>query len=405
MPEFLLSEEYGEHEFRWQQVYGPVYSIKGCFGSPRLVVSDPIAAKHILNSPVFEWGPTHRKIANILFGYGNIFLAQGERHRHLRNIMNPWFSAHSVRASLPVIQNIAKKAKFSERTVNIFPSLSDAVLDVIGEAILEYPFDALEGKSKLSGIQRTMIDSATSRTKIALLVDAVLGYLPEPVLSIAAKLPLMRQKRENEASEMDRSFIGQFVQPKYSKTQVGVPDKEIAVHLRTILFAGSDTTASLLGWVLYKLAQMEDFQGDLRTEIQLAARDGPDIDYDKMPLLNAMINEVLRLYTPLPFIDRVATDNCVLPLSQPITTTTGATVSEIPLLKGQRLYLSLGAYNRLTSLWGADAYRFRPSRWLENEPCKGPALGPYASLLTFLGGPTVCLGWRFAYNPAFYATQ
>lgn len=61
-------------------------------------------------------------------------------------------------------------------------------------------------------------------------MDAVLGYLPEPVLSIAAKLPvpgallfrkyidttddltrqLMRQKRENEASEMDRSFIGQF---------------------------------------------------------------------------------------------------------------------------------------------------------------------------------------------------
>jgi hypothetical protein len=32
MLELLLSKEYGEHEFQWQEKYGPVYSIKGCFG-------------------------------------------------------------------------------------------------------------------------------------------------------------------------------------------------------------------------------------------------------------------------------------------------------------------------------------------------------------------------------------
>jgi hypothetical protein len=34
IPQFLL--EYGKHEFQWQDTYGPVYAIKGCFGaSPR----------------------------------------------------------------------------------------------------------------------------------------------------------------------------------------------------------------------------------------------------------------------------------------------------------------------------------------------------------------------------------
>ncbi|KAJ7104914.1 hypothetical protein C8R44DRAFT_886936 [Mycena epipterygia] len=33
---------------------------------------------------------------------------------------------------------------------------------------------------------------------------------------------------------------------------------------------------------------------------------------------------------------------------------------------------------------------------MEEEPCKGRALGPHASLLSFFGGPTVCLGWQFA---------
>jgi hypothetical protein len=41
--------------------------------------------------------------------------------------------------------------------------------------------------------------------------------------------------------------------------------------------------------VLYKLAQQPKFQCDLRAEIQRA---GPpdDVDYEKMPLLNAILN-------------------------------------------------------------------------------------------------------------------
>jgi hypothetical protein len=41
--------------------------------------------------------------------------------------------------------------------------------------------------------------------------------------------------------------------------------------------------------VLYNLARLPDFQRDLRAEIQRA---GPpdEVDYEKMPLLNAIIN-------------------------------------------------------------------------------------------------------------------
>ncbi|KAJ7488981.1 cytochrome P450 [Mycena latifolia] len=380
MPQFLLSREYGEHEFQWQESYGP---------ESRLMISDPITVKHILNSPVFVWGPTHRKVANVLFGYGNIFLAQG--------------------AVQPM--SLADRWEFlgvPGNTVDISRLVGDAALDVI--AILECSFNAQGGKSELSGVQRTLIDSVSSLTKFALLIDAVLRYIPDPILRLASTLPtsgteflqkykrltddlardLVRQKRDTEGFGIDQTFISQFIRPDDSDGNVGVPDEEIPVHLRTILFAGSDTTASTVGWILYRLAGMKDFQSELRTEIQLGSVNEPD--YDKMPLLNAMINEALRLYSPLPFVDRVATEDYVLPLSQPILTTNGVRIYELPIGKGQRLHISIAAYHRLASIWGPDAREFRPSRWLESEPCKGPALGPHASLLTFLGGPTVCLG-------------
>ncbi|KAJ7131397.1 cytochrome P450 [Mycena epipterygia] len=440
MPEFLLGQEHGEHEFQWQETYGQVYSIKGCFGESRLIISDPLATKYIINNPGgFVWGSSHQKVANLLFGHDNIFLARGivhiavmpvlthikgEGHRHLRNIMNPWFSSNSVRASLPMIKETARKLVdrweslgFPGNTADVCPILRDVTLDVMADgdltalcdrtaieaclvAILDYPFNALTGQSELAGTQRNIIDAVSSLTKFGLLVDKALQYIPDPVFRLACRLPipvmlsirkynkvtdelsrhLVQQTRANDGSGIDQPFISRFVKRNTCDTEVGVPDDQIPVHVRTILFAGSDTSGGTLGWILYKLAEMQDFQHELRKEIQLASAD----DYDNMLLLNAIINEALRLYSSLPFVERVATEDCFLPLSQSITTTTGIQTSELQIKKGEYLYISIAAYHRNVSIWGVDAREFRPSRWLEKEPCKVPALGPHASF------------WRFA---------
>ncbi|KAJ7872942.1 cytochrome P450 [Mycena leptocephala] len=390
------------------------------------MISDPLTVKYVLNSPIFVHGSAQQKSANFSMGFGNVFLAQGDGHRHLRNIMNPGFSAKSVRATLPALREIGRRLVdrwealgFPGHTVDISRTLRDAALDAIGDAVLEHQFNGLEGNSELSTIQRNLLDSISNPTKLGQLADAVLPYIPEPVLRRAMDLPLpimlqireytrltdelsrqlVQQKRDDEEYENDHTFLTPFIRRNStdSETDKGVPDEEIPVHIRTILFAGADTASGTLGWVLYKLAEMQDYQQALRKEIQLATINGLDSpDYDKMPLLNAMINEVLRFYPALPLEERMACEDYVLPLSQPINTTTGVQISEIPIKKGQVFFMSSASYHRLTSIWGPDAREFRPSRWFEEEPCKGPALGPHASLLSFSAGPGVCLGWRFA---------
>lgn len=92
----------------------------------------------------------------------------------------------------------------------------------------------------------------------------------------------------------------------------------------------------------------------------------------------------------------MATEDCVLPLSTEIKTSSGTHIRELLIRQGQIIFLALAAYQRylhLTcyfilnslshrqeSLWGSDAHEFKPSRWLEGDPCTGPALGPYAKL-------------------------
>jgi hypothetical protein len=51
----------------------------------------------------------------------------------------------------------------------------------------------------------------------------------------------------------------------------------------------SPKQSNTIGFVLYNLARLPDFQRDLRVEIQRA---GPpdEVNYEKMPLLNAIIN-------------------------------------------------------------------------------------------------------------------
>ncbi|KAF7364634.1 Cytochrome P450 [Mycena venus] len=374
-----------------------------------------------MNSGVFVLGPSHAKVVNLLFGHRNVLVARDGDHRRMRSWMNPSFSSNTLRTLLPIIRDTATKLVdrwealgFPGNTFDISGTLNDATLDVAGSAILEYHFNALDGKSDLAKVQRRMMDSLSSTTRFAQLAaqlaDATLPYIPDIVLRYAFELPiptmkmfqeykkltnelslcLLAEKRKHQAPGKSQDFVSSF-----SNGNGGSGDDDFGVHLRTILVAGQDTTGGTLGWVLYKLAEMTDFQQQLREEIRLTSPT-EQADYNAMPLLNAIINEVLRMYSSVPMAERVAVEDCVLPLSQPITTRAGAKVSELPIKKGQWVYVAIASYHRVPSIWGADAHEFRPSRWLDEKPCKGQALGPHASLLSVVGGPAVCLGWRLA---------
>ncbi len=144
----------------------------------------------------------------------------------------------------------------------------------------------------------------------------------------------------------------------------------------TLTLAGHETTASTLTFLTYELAKHPEYQARLRKEIQdrralVMSRGDASFsmeDLDSLTLtMNAIkvhllvthmsnpqalligfhtLQETLRFHPIVSYLPRVATKDDVIPLAYPIVSTTGETISEIPVHAGQVIFPSFMAYQR-----------------------------------------------------------
>lgn len=66
-----------------------------------------------------------------------------------------------------------------------------------------------------------------------------------------------------------------------------------------VIIAGSDTSACVLLFLFYYLVKIPSLQEDLRNELSAMNGDWHAERLEKLPLLNALIKETMRLYPPL----------------------------------------------------------------------------------------------------------
>ncbi|KAJ6557050.1 cytochrome P450 [Mycena vulgaris] len=424
MLQLLLPPSYGDYEFTWLKLYGPIYRLKECFGQDRLMVSDPLASQYILNSAQFVHGPNIENLLHMLYGKGSVPTVRGDTHKRLRAALNTGFTAGAVKNYQSIFEKMAQALteqleQSSASSINISPLLSTATLGAISEAVLGCSTQDLGEEFVANNSQIVALTSNQSAAQI--LATALGALLPTSVFSAAIYLPtsafrairkaqylaenlgrrVVQEKMDaaRQGLETDSDVYGQLLNPVQSdSTKKGMSEEAVVAQTSVILIAGQDTTANTLAFGLVELARHPHFQDQLRAEIQSNLGTNPhNVPYDSMPLLNAFIKETLRLYPAVALEDRVALADAVIPMTEDIKTLTEEVITQIPVRKGQLVTLAIASFQRLESLWGADSHEFKPQRWLEGSPYKGEtSVGPYANLLSFLGGPRTCLGWRFA---------
>ncbi|KAL4888312.1 cytochrome P450 [Aspergillus ambiguus] len=172
------------------------------------------------------------------------------------------------------------------------------------------------------------------------------------------------------------------------------PD-ELKSQLLNILLAGRDTTASLLSWTFWLLAQHPNEYKKLRSLIiQDFGVDGQtgQITFSSLKsctYLQYVMNEVLRLFPAVPLNARRAVRDTSLPVG-------GGPDGKSPVFvkKGQEVDYCICITHRLEEYWGGDANEFNPDRWIDRKHGW--------DYLPFNGGPRICLGQQFALTEAGY---
>ncbi|KAG5352648.1 hypothetical protein C0989_001270 [Termitomyces sp. Mn162] len=150
-------------------------------------------------------------------------------------------------------------------------------------------------------------------------------------------------------------------------------------------------------WALFALTQNKAAQDKLRKELLAVNTDNPTMEQlNALSYLDMVVRETMRLHAPVPNTMRTAVKDDTIPLNQPITDRKGVVHESIRIPKGETLMIPIIAVNRDRSVWGKDAREFRPERW-ENIPEAATHIpGVWGNMLTFLGGPRACIGYRFS---------
>lgn len=84
------------------------------------------------------------------------------------------------------------------------------------------------------------------------------------------------------------------------KADGSLTEEEVCIEAANLIIAGSDTTAVTLTYLIWAVLKKPKLQKELENEVRGLSPDFTATDLEALPLLNATIEETLRLYTAAP---------------------------------------------------------------------------------------------------------
>ena len=165
-------------------------------------------------------------------------------------------------------------------------------------------------------------------------------------------------------------------------------DEEIIGQCILFFIAGFDTTGSAITGTLFELSHRPEIQNRLYNDIVEALKDVDQTNIEeyynvilnKIPYLDAVIKETLRMYPPVVQLERVLSAS-------------NYKLGDYELEKGTVVQIPTMAVH-YDSEYYPDPYQYNPDRFM---PENKKNLTQY-SYLPFGDGPRNCVGIRFAYQ-------
>lgn len=320
--------------------------------------------------------------ARILVGDG-IATASGDVHRRHRRLMQPAFHRDRINDYITTM---------SARAHAMSAAWQPGQTVAVDTALYEYAMTTLVESMFAAEISPSVVDAV--RRDIPILIKTALTRAASP--TILDGLPIPANRRFDTAAGRLRRVVADLITQARSATTHGpnllstllaardadtgepLSDTEILDELVTLLFAGTETTASTLAWAYHDIARHPDIETRLCAEIDTVIGSAPITPQAlaRLPYTHRVLTEVARLHS-IPLLMRRAADT--------------VTLGGIEIPPGTELGFSLYALHQHPDLY-PDPTRFDPDRWLPNAPAT------HRRFIPFGAGTRKCIGDNYAWT-------
>lgn len=326
---------------------------------------------------IFE--PIARVPLEPIVGLNSMLLLGGERHKRERKLLMPPFHGERMRAYGTQMQESTTRAVEGLR-----PGASLVALELTQGISLDIIIRVVFGVEEPERVRRFR----EAITAYAQAYTVPISMFPVLRRSFGGRGPWVRF--QEQLQRLDRLLTEQLELRRAdgqsredilslllaARDEAGQPmsDAELKDELRTLLFAGHETTAIGMAWALYWLHRTPEAKQKVDAELRAL---GPRLEPEalaKLPYLSAVCDETLRLFPVVTLVNRR--------LRAPFS------------LRGHTLPAGMGVMVSITQAHSNPAVfpepeRFRPERFLERK------FSPF-EYMPFGGGARRCLGAAFA---------
>ncbi|MDN0195133.1 cytochrome P450 [Streptomyces sp. S.PNR 29] len=366
-----------------RRAYGELVEITLQPGTRTIIVQDPELIRTMLVDlgPSLDKGRFFEKMGQLLGD--SVVTAAGKNHVRKRRQLQPAFARGEIARYVDIMRD--------EVTATVGRWKPGQVIDV-REAMVGLSLDML-ARTVFCG----SLDDATFRRlreDLSVVMNGVGARIMLP--DWTERLPLPFNRRFDRARDAVRATIHRAVErlqasghdtgdmlslllrARDEETGQPLTGHQICSEILTLAVAGTETTASVLSWLLYELARHPDVEARVLAELDEVLGERPVAfqDVGRLPYLRRVIDEVLRLHHTGWLVTR--------------RTITETRLGQWTLPAGTELAYCQHALHRDPRLF-PDPLTFDPDRWVESEQ---PA--PSDAFLPFGAGKHQCIGDRFA---------
>ena len=292
-----------------EREYGDIFKIRmsGVLNNC-VFLSDPKAIQQVLTGTDKQFAApgSINGILKPFLGDRGVILLDGGEHRQRRQLLMPQFHGDKIRVYTELICKLTRDLVAGwqiDETINLREQMQSISLSVI----LQTVFGLYEGE-RYEQIQAKLIQ-VISLTESP--VKSSFLFIPALQQDLGAWSPWGRFLRDREVLDRllyaeiadrrrnyqpDRSDILNLLIGSKDAEGNGMSDIELHDELMTLLFAGHETTATALAWAIYWINHLPEVKAKLMAEIATIGTERDPLTISRLPYLNAVCSETLRIY-------------------------------------------------------------------------------------------------------------